>query len=204
MPCLCAHCPHCITPCQVAEQYLGRPVKCFKCGKAFTVHPTVLASKPPSTEPIPQTAGTLRLEIAGFTSIGRQRSRNEDSFLVQHLTWSDLNQNHQLALVIVADGMGGHAGGEQAARLALRTIATILAPLLMGALNMQQREVTRAGLADSIDAAIKRANNVVLQTAATDKQYKGMGATAAVVVIWNGRVVIGHLWSLTDRYFLIG
>src|ERR1700678_3490760 len=128
-----AHCPHCITPCQVAEDHLGSPVRCFKCGQTFTVKPTTLASKPPSTEPIPQNAGASRLEIAGFTSIGRQRNRNEDSFLVQHLTWSDLNQNHQLALVIVADGMGGHAGGEQAARLALRTIATILAPLLMGA-----------------------------------------------------------------------
>src|SRR5262249_537725 len=145
-------------------------------------------SSEPTTE-IPQTAGALRLEIAGVTSIGRQRSRNEDSFLVQHLTWSDLNQNHQLALVIVADGMGGHAGGDQAARRGLRTIGTNLRPPLTSALSTQQREVTRAGLADSIDAAIKRANNVVQQTAATDKRFKGMGATAAVVVIWNGRVV---------------
>ncbi len=88
-----AHCPHCTTPCQVAEQHLGSPVRCLQCGQTFTVKPTALASKPPSTEPIPQTAGALRLEIAGVTSIGRQRSRNEDSFLVQHLTWSDMNQN---------------------------------------------------------------------------------------------------------------
>src|SRR4051812_5091317 len=98
-----AHCPHCITPCQVAEKHLGVPVKCHKCGLTFTVQPTALTSRPPSTEPIPQTAGVLRLDIAGVTSIGRERSRNEDSFLVQHLTWSDLNQNHQLALLIVAD-----------------------------------------------------------------------------------------------------
>ncbi len=112
MPVPLLHYPHCITPCQVTEQHLGVPLKCTKCGQTFTVQPTVLTSKPPSTEPIPQTAGALRLEIAGITSIGRQRSRNEDSFLVLHLTWSDLNQNHQLALMIVADGMGGHAGGE--------------------------------------------------------------------------------------------
>src|SRR5438046_160384 len=94
---------------------------------------------------------------------------------------------------MVADGMGGHAGGDQAAQLALRTMGTILAPLLTGALNMQQREVTRAGLQNSIDNAIKEANRVVQQAAAADKRYKGMGATAAVVVIWNGRVVIGHV-----------
>jgi predicted Zn finger-like uncharacterized protein len=188
-----AHCPHCITPCMVADQNLGVPVRCHKCGQSFTVQPTVLTSKPPTTEPIPQTAGTLRLDVAGVTSVGRERTRNEDSFLVQHLTWSDLNENHQLALVIVADGMGGHAGGDQAARLTLRTIGTILAPLLTGALNTQRVDVTRAGLAKSIDAAIKEANRVVQQAAAGDKRYKGMGATAAVVVVWNGRVVIGHV-----------
>jgi protein phosphatase len=139
------------------------------------------------------TAGVLRLEIAGVTSIGRERRRNEDSFLVQHLTWSDSNENHQLALVIVADGMGGHAGGDQAARLTLRTVGSILTPLLTGALSTQQREVTRAGLTNSIDAAIKEANRVIRQAAEADRRYKGMGATAAVVVIWNGRVVIGHV-----------
>jgi protein phosphatase len=195
-----AHCPHCITPCQVAEQHLGVPVRCHKCGQAFTVQPTILTSKPPSTEPIPQTAGTLRLEIAGVTSVGRERTRNEDSFLVQHLTWSDLNHNHQLALVIVADGMGGHAGGDQAARLALRTVGTTLAPLLTGALNTHQREVTRAGLAASIDSAIKEANRVVKLAAAADPRHKGMGATAAVVVIWNGRVVIGHVGDCRVYY----
>jgi PPM family protein phosphatase len=188
-----AHCPHCITPCQVAEKHLGVPVRCHRCGQTFTVQPAVLTSKPPTTEPIPPTAGSLRLDIAGVTSIGRERSRNEDSFLVQHLTWSDLNENQQLALVIVADGMGGHAGGDQAARLTLRTIGTILAPLLTGALSTQKREVTRAGLADSIQSAIKEANRVVKQVAQTDRRYKGMGATAAVVVVWNGRVVIGHV-----------
>jgi protein phosphatase len=157
------------------------------------VQPTILSSKPPSTEPIPQTAGALRLDVAGVTSVGRERDRNEDSSLIQHLTWSDSNQNHQLALVIVADGMGGHVGGDQAARLALRTIGSILAPMLTGALNAEQREVTRAGLTKSLDEAIKEANRVVQKVAATDRRFKGMGATAAIVVVWNGRVVIGHV-----------
>src|SRR5260370_1329489 len=170
-----AHCPHCITPCQIAEKHLGIPVRCHKCGQAFTVQPTALTSKPPTSEPIPQTAGTLRLDVAGFTSIGRERTRNEDSFLVQHLTWSDLNENHQLALVIVADGMGGHAGGDRAAPLALRTIGTTLAPVLTGALNTDRLDVTRAGLAKSIDAAVKETNRNVPQTAAADKRHTGMG-----------------------------
>jgi protein phosphatase len=175
-------------------------VKCHKCGQVFTVQPTALTSKPPTTEPIPQTAGALRLDIAGVTSVGKARSRNEDSFLVQHLTWSELNQNHQLALVIVADGMGGHAGGDEAARLTLRTIGAILAPLLTTALSAQEHKVTRAGLANSIDAALKRANAVVQQAAAANARFKGMGATAAVLVIWNGRAVIGHVGDCRVYY----
>ena len=72
-------------------------------------------------------------------------------------------------------------------------IGTLLAPLLTGALSTQQREVTRAGLSKSIDGAIKEANQVIKQAATIDRQYKGMGATASVVVIWNGRVVVGHV-----------
>jgi protein phosphatase len=185
--------PACKAPCQIDERYLGAPIQCYQCGEAFTVPRPALTSKPPSTEPIPKTAGVLRLEIAGVTSVGRERGRNEDSFLVQHLTWSDLNQNHQLGLVVVADGMGGHAGGDQAARLALRTIGSSLAPVLAGALSTQKYEVTRKGLADAIDSAIREANRVVKQTAEADARYRGMGATAAVVVIWNGRAVIGHV-----------
>ncbi|GEM_PF-3965951 len=43
MPIL-ANCKHCFTPCQIAEKHLGVPVRCHKCGKTFTVHPTVLSS----------------------------------------------------------------------------------------------------------------------------------------------------------------
>ena len=48
----------------------------------------------------------------GVSDVGMRRDHNEDSFLV------DLD----LGLLIVADGMGGHAGGEHASRLAVETI----------------------------------------------------------------------------------
>jgi protein phosphatase len=89
--------------------------------------------------------------------------------------------------------MGGHAGGEQAARLVLHTIGATLAPFLTCALNDQQADFMRAKLADTVDSAIKEANRVVHQAATENRRFKGMGATGAVVVIWNGRVIIGHV-----------
>jgi len=140
------------------------------------------------------------LLIAGVTSTGAQRSRNEDSFLIQHLTWFE-KENYQLGLIIVADGVGGHASGDIAAALVIRTLGSVLAPLLCGALTGQFNEVTRKNLAKSIQTAMKDANQAVRNHAATQARFKGMGATAAVALIWNGRVVIGHVGDCRIYHF---
>jgi protein phosphatase len=187
----------------VAQEHLGKLVRCHKCGQTFTAQPVAQADLP-STEPIPKTAGSLRLGIAGVTSTGRKRSRNEDSFLVQHLTWFDASQNYQLGLIVVADGVGGHASGDVAAGLAIRTLGGALAPILSKALTGRAKKVTRRKLAAAIDTTLKKANKVVHTQAANSTRFKGMAATAAVVIIWHGRVVIGHVGDCRVYHFHAG
>jgi protein phosphatase len=186
------YCPHCITPCLVAKKYLSVPVQCHKCREPFTARPVPPLGLP-KTDPVPVSAAPCRLDIGSSSSCGRVRERNEDSLFVQQLTWISQDQSHEIALIVVADGMGGHAAGDLASRLVIRTMGSVLAPLLTGALNGQFTDAAAPTLAETIDYAIREANRTVHRKSKSDPACKGMGATAAIVLVWDGQALIGHV-----------
>ena len=98
---------------------------------------------------------TTRLRWGAATDAGRVRSANEDSWLVA------------FPLFAVADGMGGHAAGEVASRLALDTLRT---------------SVTDRTL-ESLVAAVKVANARVFEMSHTDNAMRGMGTTLCAVAL---------------------
>lgn len=106
--------------------------------------------------------------VAGWaTDVGHARAgkTNEDSYLV----------DDQLALFAVADGMGGHRGGEVASTVAI--------------------EALRAAFArgDAIDAAVRIANVAVFDRSASDPSLRGMGTTmTAVIAHSDHQVRIAH------------
>ena len=108
----------------------------------------------------------MKLVAGRATDQGRTRENNEDSLLV--------DDDHRL--FAVADGMGGHAGGEVASRTAIEALRAAFA----------------AGSA--IDAAISRANDAVLARAASDAALTGMGTTMTAVTV-NGpsQLLVGHV-----------
>ncbi len=182
-------CPSCQTPCLVAEQHLAVVVRCGRCRHSFTPR-----NLPQTAEsPFATRTGPPRLDIGSATSTGRVRSRNEDSFLVQHLVWSTLDECHEVALLVVADGMGGHEAGHRASGIVIRAIGSALAPLLGGVLSGQFAEATSKTLAETIVAAMREANRAVYRAANSEPGCKGMGATVTVALIWNGRVLLGHV-----------
>src|SRR5437879_704650 len=99
--------------CRVPAELEGRAVRCPGCQKPFIATPP----PPPPPPPIPV------LRIASATSVGKARERNEDASLVMHLRWHACGEGRETALVMVADGMGGHQAGDRAAAIALGAVA---------------------------------------------------------------------------------
>jgi protein phosphatase len=152
-----------------------------------------LASAPAESTPLPTVLPeVVRLEIGGVTSAGRVRDRNEDSFLLQHLANASLERHREAALVVVADGMGGHGAGEQASDLVVRSVGTTLAGVVAGILS-DEPQPELAALAEQVTAALKAANRAVLQQAQKDPGCRGMGATVATVLVWEETALIGHV-----------
>ena len=154
--------------------------------------PTTAPATRPQSRPLPQ-VNLGRLDIGAATSVGRQRQRNEDSYMLHRLSWANKNLGREIALCIVADGLGGHNAGDVASGMAITGMSNALAPLLTSAVNGQPGQVTAASLTQSIDSAIKSANLAIFNRAQGDASLRGMASTAAVVIAWDSQVVIGHV-----------
>jgi PPM family protein phosphatase len=112
------------------------------------------------------------------TDIGLVRTNNEDSYFA----------DPERGLAIVADGMGGHAGGEVASKIAVDTISDGLKPPdSIWPFGRAQRE--RNLILDSI----RRANRRVRDAAEQDAALTGMGTTVVVLWVRGVRAHVAHV-----------
>lgn len=125
---------------------------------------------------------TIEFRVASLTDTGRVREQNEDTPLAD------------LPLVGVADGMGGHEGGEVASQLAVQTLR-----------SWKERLEGRAGedaLAILRDA-FTEANRVVSQKGVEDETLLGMGTTLTVGWLDSGTLSLAHVGD-SRAYLLRG
>ena len=68
----------------------------------------------------------MRLDIAALSDVGRRKKNNEDSYVIVREGAKNLNLFKEGALVCVADGLGGHTGGEIASKLAVKIVGELI------------------------------------------------------------------------------
>lgn len=140
------------------------------------------------------------LEAYCQTDIGLRRERNEDSFLI----------DESLGLFLVADGMGGHRGGEVASRLAVETTREVILRHSKDSRRMMPRQL--------LAEAYREASNRIFDKARSEgsQELQGMGTTLVCAYLHRETLYIAnvgdsraylftspYLWQITEDHSLL-
>ncbi|HWU87856.1 MAG TPA: cyclic nucleotide-binding domain-containing protein [Kofleriaceae bacterium] len=120
----------------------------------------------------------MELAFSAATDVGRQRTHNEDNFLI----------DKKLRLFLVADGMGGHAAGEVASSIAVHEIRDAIYNKrdLLDRYRVDHPGVQAYEVLQVLEHAIQAACSAVHTRAQAEPDKRGMGTTATVLLIAGG------------------
>ena len=125
-----------------------------------------------------------KIEIRGRTDIGAVRDHNEDAIAC----------DENLGLAVLADGMGGHRGGEMASAITVSTVLDFVAKKLKKTKTGEIDEETGYSVESvAVHEAITEANKNVYQSSQQNAQYSGMGTTVVVLLFYDNRFTVAHV-----------
>jgi len=131
------------------------------------------------------TGDTNSRTIGMITDVGQVRTIDEDSILAADLSFGINSENEKFLLLAVADGMGGHAKGEEASKIALNTLTKSVVPELFG----------EKSFTELLENGIKNANREILDYTSKNPESSGMGTTAVCALVKGNDV---HLANVGD------
>jgi len=112
------------------------------------------------------------MEIYGISDKGMKRTNNEDSFII----------STRKKYAIVADGMGGHLGGEVASSICTERFSKFL--------DFQySNSVDGVDLADHFISEVIKINEEIYQRSLSSSDLTGMGTTLSFLMELNGRII---------------
>jgi protein phosphatase len=163
-----------------------------------TIHPQDL-----DTATLPAQRPGLTVRSFGLTDKGKVRSSNEDQFLITAMSKTlqvqqtslpqppVLHSSEQGHLFAVADGMGGHVGGEKASSLALDTIGNFAVDTLKWFRELRGSEGDKV-LAE-FQQAVGQADAKILAEAAQRPELRGMGTTLTMAYSLADELFVAHV-----------
>ena len=135
----------------------------------------------------------MRIDIAAQSDIGRRKKENEDSFGVFRDDSAGLNLFDEGSLVVVADGLGGHMGGEIASKLAVSIFKDVIKEHPP---EPNEEDDYDKPLLDRMTHYVQMANQSVYQTNADlNPEGKPMGTTLVTGLISPRQV---HICNVGD------
>ncbi|HJZ10668.1 MAG TPA: Stp1/IreP family PP2C-type Ser/Thr phosphatase [Acidobacteriota bacterium] len=135
----------------------------------------------------------MKVTFKAVSDVGRKRTANEDSLFA----------DEELNLFVVADGMGGHAAGEVASKIAVDSIQDFIRH------TNNDKEITwpyefdeslsMAG--NRLKTAIQSAHAKVLEATSQKKEFQGMATTVVSMLVADGKAQVAHVGD--SRAYLI-
>ena len=127
----------------------------------------------------------MRVRFSGETDVGMKRTHNEDSLYLPEVE----------RLLLVADGMGGHASGDVASQLAIDTVVTFFEA------TVDEPDVTWPFMVDHdgrrgenrLITSVKLANLKIFELAQRDRKLHGMGTTIVACLFAEDHLMVGHV-----------
>ncbi len=136
----------------------------------------------------------MKIQVFGMTDVGVKRKNNQDTFLV----------DENLGLYIVADGMGGHLGGEVASKLAAETTQSFC------------REYKDLSPRERLEKAVNAASEKIYTEGQKNENLKDMGTTVVALLshenygyiaqVGDSRVYLfsqGAVWQITEDHTVV-
>lgn len=114
----------------------------------------------------------LTAKAAGLSDVGMKRQNNQDSFLI----------NEKLGLFAVADGMGGHSGGEVASALAVKAMEHVF-----------KEKKNKLEISDTLKLGVEKGNEIIFEQAAQQPELSGMGTTLTAVAFTKDHVYVAQV-----------
>ncbi len=127
----------------------------------------------------------MTLAFHAATDVGRVRRNNQDAFGIDAAR----------GLLVVADGMGGHAAGEVASRLAVDTVmAEVARGIASGKIPWEgEAPLHLSEWQRLLISSVRIANQMIFRSAQENPDQKGMGTTLVAALFHGGRVTVANV-----------
>ncbi len=125
-------------------------------------------------------AWNVAIEQSALSDVGLRRANNQDSFAIS-LAVDESDWQRRGSLLMVADGMGAHAAGELASKMACES------------LPHTYRKLADRPPADALRQAVLAANASIHERGQANAEFQGMGTTCSVLLLMPRAAIVAHV-----------